>query len=103
MSSSEDALRVRGEVARRATELREMTDELLAEGVAHGMSDEAVQKLMTAAVKLYVAKVEEGSRTSPFTEGEVTATEVVVTVSEMLRAVEVEVFELGMWQVWGGT
>jgi len=32
----------------------------------------------------------------------VTATDVMVTVSAMLKAVNVQVFELGMWQSWGG-
>ena len=32
----------------------------------------------------------------------VTATEVMVTVTAMLKAVNLQVFELGMWQAWSG-
>ena len=31
-----------------------------------------------------------------------TATEVMVTVTAMLKAVNLQVFELGMWQAWSG-
>ena len=31
-----------------------------------------------------------------------TATEVMVTVTAMLKAVNLHVFELGMWQAWSG-
>ena len=31
-----------------------------------------------------------------------TATEVMVAVTAMLKAVNVQVFELGMWQAWAG-
>jgi hypothetical protein len=77
-------------------------DALLAEGAVDRVPDETVQELMTAAVTLYAAKIEAEKRFSPFVEGDsVTATKVAVTVTEMLKAVDVELFELGMWQVWG--
>jgi hypothetical protein len=33
---------------------------------------------------------------------QMTATEVMVTVTAMLKAVNLQVFELGMWQAWSG-
>jgi hypothetical protein len=88
------------DLTRRAVELRGMVEEMLAAGDADRVPDEAVQQLLTAAVRLYAAKEEDRPR--PFPENdEVTATEVLVTVSEMLEAVDVEVFELGIWQAWG--
>ena len=33
---------------------------------------------------------------------EVTATDAVVTITAMLKAVNVQLFELGMWQAWSG-
>lgn len=99
MSSSE-AVGMHEEVAQRAAELRSMVEKMLAADDADRVPDEAVQQLLTAAVRLYAAK--EGPRVRPFPEDdEVTATEVLVTVSEMLEAVDVEVFELGIWQAWG--
>lgn len=63
-------------------------------------SEESVQQLMTSAVKLFVAKVEADDRFFlPVLErdGALTATEVVVAVSEILRAVDLNPFDLAMW------
>jgi len=100
MSSSEE-LRTGHEAATLAEQTRVLADRVIAENAADRVPDKALQQLMTAAVKLYAAKMEAGTRLSPFADGDVTATEVAVTATEMLRAVEMEVFELGMWQVWG--
>ena len=35
-------------------------------------------------------------------DAQITATEVMVTVTAMLKAVNLQVFELGMWQAWSG-
>ena len=44
------------------------------------------------------------ARLSAFpSEDSVTATEVMVTVTAMLKAVNLQVFELGMWQTWAGS
>jgi hypothetical protein len=102
MSSSE-GLRVGHEAASLAGRAKVLADRILAEDAADRISDEALQSLMTAAVKLYVARLEAGPGLPPFAEGDVTATEVAVAATGMLKAVEMEVFELGMWQVWGNS
>lgn len=62
-----------------------------------------VQSALARAVKQYAALVESGDRQPPFPrESGVTATDVVVACSSMLRAVDVEIFELAMWEVFGG-
>ncbi len=69
-------------------------------GETQRFSEETVQKLMTAAVKLFAAKVEQEDRFfSPILDpGKlVTPTDVVVTVSEILRAVNLNTFDLAMW------
>ena len=69
-------------------------------GETERFSEETVQQLMTAAVKLFAAKVEKEDRFfSPLLgPGEVvTPTDVVVTVSEMLRALNLNTFDLAMW------
>jgi len=69
-------------------------------GETQKFSEETVQQLMTAAVKLFAAKVEREDRFfSPVLgPGEVvTPTDVVVTVSEILRAVNLNTFDLAMW------
>ena len=63
-------------------------------------SDESVQQLMTSAVKLFAAKVEAEDRFFlPVlqNDGALTATEAVVVVSEILRAVDLNPFDLSMW------
>jgi hypothetical protein len=64
------------------------------------LSSQSLQKLMTAACRLYSAQVEAGSQALPV--GEVTPTDIMVTASGMMRAGNLAVFELGMWQSWTG-
>ena len=72
----------------------------LADDELDQFSEESVQQLMTSAVKLFAAKVEAEDRFFlPVLdrEGALTATEAVVAVSEILRAVELNPFDLAMW------
>lgn len=69
--------------------------------LADGLPDRTVQQLLTAAIKLYVAKREAGTTIPPFADDELTATEVVVTASNLLKAANLEVFELTMWNGFG--
>lgn len=102
MSSSKD-LRLDHEAASLAERAGTLAGKVLAEDAADQVSDEALQRLMAAAVKLYAARSEAEPRLLPFAEGDVTATEVAIATTGMLKAVEMEVFELGMWQVWGNS
>lgn len=68
-------------------------------GLAERVSDLAAQRLMTAAVKLYAAKVEAEAGIMPFEDPDkVTATEVGMTVGRMIRAADLDLFELVSWQ-----
>jgi len=65
--------------------------------------DELVQEGMTALVRLFAVKFQLGERWSPFPDNNtVPATAAMIMSTAMLRAVNVEVFELGMWQSWSG-
>ena len=67
-------------------------------------SDADIQRMLAEAVRLYAERVAErdgGLAAFPAGAG-VTATEVMVTVTAMLKAVNLQVFELGMWQAWSG-
>ena len=72
----------------------------LAAGDHDVLTPQALQKLMTAACRLYSAQVENGSQTPPV--GEVTPTDIMITASGLMRAGNLAVFELGMWQSWTG-
>ena len=64
------------------------------------LSPETLKTLMTAACRLYSAQVEAGSQALPV--GEVTPTDIMVTASGLMKAGNLAVFELGMWQSWTG-
>ena len=65
-------------------------------------SDADLQATLASAVRLYAARVAE-RELAPFpAEAGVTATDVMIAVTAMLKAVNVQVFELGMWQSWSG-
>jgi hypothetical protein len=79
-------------------------DAAVAAGQSSAFPDEAMQQLMTALVKVYAAKFDEGQRPALLTAGAgVSATAVLVTTSALMKASNLEIFELGMWQSWSGT
>ena len=62
---------------------------------------ETIQRLVSTAVKLYMAKREAGCDFDPVAEGVLTATDVSETATGLLRAVRLEPFELGWWRRFG--
>jgi hypothetical protein len=67
------------------------------------LSDIDIQDMLAKSVRLYAERSAERDGTLPaFAADAVTATEVMVTVTAMLKAVNLQVFELGMWQAWSG-
>jgi hypothetical protein len=75
-------------------------------GIVNGtldvVSSEALQDLLAAACRAYGARSEAGERFAPVRKNTVSATDVMVTASGLLRAADLAVFELGMWQNWTG-
>jgi hypothetical protein len=66
-------------------------------------SDTDIQSMLAKAVRLYSERAGEQDGALPaFASDAATATEVMVTVTAMLKAVNLQVFELGMWQAWSG-
>jgi hypothetical protein len=67
-------------------------------------SDAAIQSALANAVRAYAERAAERDGGLPAfpPQQSVTATEVMITVSAMLKAVNLQVFELGMWQSWSG-
>jgi hypothetical protein len=75
----------------------------LSAGRLDALTPQALQALMTAGCKAYAAQVEAGRDLLPFGQRNgVSPTDVMVTASGLLRAVNLAVFELGMWQSWTG-
>jgi len=71
----------------------------LAQDAASAISDESVQKIMTAAVKLFHRKsVAEGRAFLPvISEQALTPTEAVQGACELIRAVNLNPFDLALW------
>jgi len=89
---SADAKRVAAEI-----------EQALAKGERDAISLDAIHALMAAACKHYAAQIEAGEEVLPLrARTTVTPTEVMTTASGLLRAVNLAVFELGMWQSWTG-
>jgi hypothetical protein len=91
-SASALALRLAGEI-----------EHALADGRLDLLTPEAQQALMAALCKIYGAQADAGKPVTAFTaQSGVTPTDVMVTASALLRATDLAVFELGMWQSWTG-
>lgn len=60
----------------------------------------AARKLFAALIKVYALRTEAGERDRPLEVGQsgTNATDLMITASALLRAGDLEVFELGMWQ-----
>jgi hypothetical protein len=88
-------------IDRYAADLHQAARSLAASGEAARVSDEAVAQLLTAAIRLYVAKSDGEERTfTPVIREEsdpLTATEVLSAVSELLRALRLGPMELALW------
>jgi hypothetical protein len=66
------------------------------------LSADALQKLIAAACRVYSARTEAGEQFTPVPKHSISATDVMLTASGLLRAADLAVFELGMWQSWTG-
>ena len=70
----------------------------LQHGELDAIPDDALRRVLTAAVKAYAAKVEAAEgEISPFEPDQVTATETAVTACAMIRAADLNLFDIAMW------
>jgi hypothetical protein len=73
-------------------------NDALRRGEPDAISDKTLQQVLTAAVKVYAAKVERrGHDVEPFPRGTVTATETVVTACGLIRAADLNMFDVAIW------
>lgn len=88
-------------IDRFAADLHVAARDLVRNGKASRVSDEAVARIMTAAIRLYVAKSDGEERTfRPIVRDDnepLTATELLSAVSELLRALRLGPMELALW------
>ncbi len=69
----------------------------LQSGKLDGVSDAELEQVMTAAVRLYAAKADADEPPAVVTPALVTPTDVVVTVSALIRSVGLNLWDLSMW------
>jgi hypothetical protein len=85
-----------------ATRMAAVLERSIVDGKLDIVSAEALQKLIAAACRVYTARSEAGEHFMPVPKNSISATDVMVTASGLLRATDLAVFELGMWQSWTG-
>ena len=91
-TASADAVRLAAEIERG-----------LKDGKLDTLSPEAFQKLMAALCRSYGTQREAGVDYLPIAgRNAVSPTEIMTIASGLLRAADLAVFELGMWQSWTG-
>jgi hypothetical protein len=75
----------------------EAAERALASGQLDGVSDAELAQVMTAAVRLYAAKAEGDAPPAVVAPEQVTPTDIVVTVSALIRAVGLNLWDVSMW------
>ncbi|HEY1745191.1 MAG TPA: hypothetical protein VGG11_00280 [Xanthobacteraceae bacterium] len=66
------------------------------------LSAEALQALIAVACRTYSARRQAGEDFAPVAKSTVSATDVMIMASSLLRASDLSTFELGMWQGFTG-
>ena len=96
--SSSDALDRPAEALARAAEVLNA-----AVGNPEQIPDVEFRALLANALRLYAAKADDGMRTPlPPNGGGVTVTEAMIAVTDILHALNTQLFELSMWQAMTG-
>ncbi len=81
-----------------AAEFCDVVNASLRRGDLDAIDDAALRRVLTAAVKAYAAKAEAaGGEFAPFEAEAVTATETAVTACAMIRAADLNLFDIAMW------
>jgi hypothetical protein len=76
----------------------EAAERALGSGKLGEVSNAELERVMTAAVRLYAAKAESDNPTvRPITPERVTPTDIVVTVSALIRSVGLNLWDVSMW------
>jgi len=80
------------------TEFVRLAEHDLASPENGALTDQDLADVMTAVVRLYAARAEARDVfPAPLVAGQVTATDVATVTSEMVRVVDINMFDLSMW------
>jgi len=90
-----------GTASAEATALAARIERDLRDGRSDTLTPQAFQALMAALCKSYGTQLEAGAQFLPLaSHASASPTEVMTTTSALLKAANLAVFELGMWQSW---
>jgi hypothetical protein len=88
--------------AAEAKRLADAIERSIAAGRLDFLSVDALQALIAAACRSYAARRQAGEEFTPVAKTTVSATDIMITASGLLRAADLSTFELGMWQGFTG-
>jgi hypothetical protein len=92
------ALRAQSEIRALGDDFVEAAERALSSGQPGQVADADLERVLTAAVRLYAAKTEtDRPPEQPITPASVTPTDIVVTVSGMIRAAGLNLWDVSMW------
>jgi hypothetical protein len=92
-----------GTASAEATALAALIERDLRDGRSDTLTPQAFQALMAALCKSYGSQREAGAEFLPLaSQASASPTEIMTTTSALLKAANLAVFELGMWQSWTG-
>jgi len=75
-----------------------LANDALGSGKPDAVPDESLQRVLSAAVRLYAAKSEDRAQElAPFGDRPVNATEAVTAICAIMRAADLNFFDLQMW------
>jgi hypothetical protein len=79
-------------------------ERIVENGAVDDLPDATLQQLFKACVQLHAQKVDAGRRFAPCGDTrDMSATNIMVAASGLLKGANRELFELGMWQRFSGT
>ena len=87
-------------VCDRASAVRAQIEELVRRADAAAIDEQTIQELLTAAVRLYAARVDQAGPFPGVKAGAISATDALVASTALLKSVNIAPFELGLWQAW---
>jgi hypothetical protein len=81
-----------------ASTFAEVVERALASGTAAQVASADLERVLTVAMKLYAAKAEGAAMPAPPVSADsLSPTEAVVVISETMRALNLNLFDLSMW------
>jgi hypothetical protein len=81
--------------------LANQIDAIVSGSANETVTDATITKLLTAAALLYAARIESGGDNIAATaRGALNATQGMMVTTGIMKSVNLQVFELGLWQTW---